>query len=61
MPIAMRRLFLNDLRHMCLYFEEHGITAEPEDFRKVVPNQLSAEDWFRFHNRYANGDSIVTD
>lgn len=59
MPVFLRRLFLNDLHHMCLYFEEQGITAEPEDFKKVVPDALSAEDWFRFHNRYANGEPIV--
>jgi len=39
MPIFLRRLFLNDLHHMCLYF--------------------AAEDWFRFHNRYANGEPII--
>jgi len=31
----------------------------PEAFKKVVPDALSAEDWFRFHGRYANGESIV--
>ena len=59
MPIALRRLFLNDLHHMCLYFENEGIIAEPEAFKIIVPNALSAEDWFRFHNRYANGEPIV--
>ncbi len=60
MPMALRRLFLNDLHHMCLYFENEGIAANPEDFKAIVPNALSAEDWFRFHNRYANGEPIVT-
>ncbi len=59
MPLALRRLFLNDLHHMCLYFETEGLSADPEDFKKLVPNALSAEDWFRFHNRYANGEPIV--
>lgn len=59
MPIILRRLFLNDLHHMCLYFEEQGLSAEPEDFKKVIPDALSAEDWFRFHNRYADGNPIV--
>lgn len=40
MPIPLRRLFLNDLHHMCLYFEEKGIAAEPEDFKKVIPDPL---------------------
>lgn len=59
MPIFLRRLFLNDLHHMCLYFEEKGLSAEPEDLKKILPDPLSAEDWFRFHNRYANGEPII--
>ena len=59
MPILLRRLFLNDLHHMCLYFEKQGISSTPEDFKRVIPDPLSAEDWFRFHNRYANGDPIL--
>ena len=59
MPIFLRRLFLNDLHHMCLYFEEQGLSAEPDEFKKIVPDAFSAEDWFRFHNRYANGEPIV--
>lgn len=60
MPIVLRRLFLNDLHHMCLYFEEHGLSAEPEDFKAIIPDAFSAEDWFRFHNRYANGEPIIS-
>jgi len=60
MPIFMRRLLLNDLHHMCLYFEEKGLSAEPDEFKRVIPDAFSAEDWFRFHNRYANGEPIVT-
>jgi uncharacterized protein YbjT (DUF2867 family) len=59
MPIFLRRLFLNDLHHMFLYFENQGLTAEPDDLKNVIADPLSAEDWFRFHNRYANGDPIV--
>ena len=52
MPILLRRWFLTDLHHMCVYFEENGGTkGEPAEFKKVVPNALSAEDWFRFHGR----------
>ncbi len=61
MPIWLRRLLLNDLHHMFLYFErDKGPKGEPEAFRTVVPDALSAEDWFRFHNRYANGEPIVS-
>jgi len=59
MPILLRGLFLNDLHHMCLYFEKQGISSTPKDFKRVIPDPLSAEDWFRFHNRYANGDPIL--
>ena len=60
MPIWLRRLLLNDLHHMFLYFErDKGPKGEPEAFRQIVPDALSAEAWFRFHNRYANGEPIV--
>lgn len=60
MPIFLRRLFLNDLHHMFLYYEVHkGPRGTPEAFRKVVPDALTAEDWFRFHGRYANGERIA--
>ena len=60
MPIFLRRLLLNDLHHMFLYYEvQKGPRGTPEAFKKVVPDALSAEDWFRFHNRYANGERIA--
>lgn len=59
MPIFARRLFLNDVHHMCLFFADPGIAGEPEDFKKFVPGALDAEGWFHFYNRYANGEAIV--
>ena len=60
MPIFLRRLLLNDLHHMFLYYEvQKGPRGTPEAFKKVVPDALSAEDWFRFHGRYANGERIA--
>jgi uncharacterized protein YbjT (DUF2867 family) len=60
MPIFLRRLLLNDLHHMFLYYEvQKGPRGTPEAFKKVVPDALSAEDWFRFHSRYANGETIA--
>ena len=60
MPIFLRRLFLKDLHHMFLYYEvQKGPRGTPEAFKKVVPDALCAEDWFRFHGRYANGERIV--
>jgi uncharacterized protein YbjT (DUF2867 family) len=60
MPIFLRRLFLKDLHHMFLYYEvQKGPRGTPAAFRKILPDALSAEDWFRFHGRYANGEKIV--
>lgn len=60
MPIFLRRLFLKDLHHMFLYYEvQKGPRGTPAQFKKVLPNALSAEDWFRFHGKYANGERIV--
>ena len=47
---------------MFLYYEvQKGPRGTPEAFRKVLPSALSAEDWFRFHGKYANGEKIATD
>ena len=60
MPIFLRRLVLKDLHHMFLYYEvQKGPRGTPDAFRKILPDALSAEDWFRFHNRYADGASIT--
>jgi uncharacterized protein YbjT (DUF2867 family) len=60
MPLFLRKLLFKDLHHMFLYYErEKGPRGEPEEFRKVVLDALTAEDWFRFHGRYANGERIV--
>jgi uncharacterized protein YbjT (DUF2867 family) len=58
MPILLRKWLLKDLHHMFLYFEGVGPKGEPEEFKKVIPDAHSAEDWFRFHGRYANGEKI---
>ena len=29
------------------------------EFKKILPDALSAEDWFHFHGQYSNGDKIV--
>jgi uncharacterized protein YbjT (DUF2867 family) len=60
MPIFLRRLFLKDLHHMCLYYEvQKGPRGTPEAFKKILPDALSAEDWFRFHGQYSNGEKIA--
>lgn len=60
MPFFLRKLFLKDLHHMFLYYEvQKGPRGTPAQFKKVLPDALSAEDWFRFHGKYANGERIV--
>lgn len=60
MPLLLRRLFLNDLHHMFLYYEvQKGPRGTPEAFKKILPDALSAEDWFRFHGQYSNGEKIA--
>jgi uncharacterized protein YbjT (DUF2867 family) len=59
MPIFLRRIFLKDLHNMFLYFEAGGPTGAPEEFKNIVPDALSAEDWFRFHGHYSNGEKIA--
>ena len=59
MPIFLRRWLLKDLHHMFLYYEvRKGPRGTPQAFGQVLPDTLSAEDWFRFHGRYANGQRI---
>lgn len=60
MPIFLRRLFLKDLHHMFLYYEvQKGPRGTTEAFKKILPDALSAEDWFRFHGHYSNGEKIA--
>jgi uncharacterized protein YbjT (DUF2867 family) len=60
MPLFLRRWLLKDLHHMFLYYEvQKGPRGTPQAFKKVLPDALSAEDWFRFHGQYANGERIV--
>lgn len=60
MPIFLRRLYLKDLHHMFLYYEEHqGPRGTPEAFKKILPDALSAEDGFQFHGHDSNGEKIA--
>lgn len=60
MPKFFRKLFLKDLHHMFLYYEdEKGPKGTPQDFKKVLPDAMSAEDWFRFHGKYSTGEKIA--
>ena len=59
-PVFLRKLFFKDLHHMFLYYEvEKGPRGNPEDFREVLPDAFTAEDWFRFHGTYSNGERIA--
>ena len=62
MPKFFRKLFFKDLHHMFLYYEdEKGPRGTPEEFKKVLPGAMSAEDWFRFHGKYSNGEKIASE
>jgi hypothetical protein len=59
MPKFLRKLCLKDLHHMFLYYEdEKGPRGTPQQFKKVLPDAMTAEDWFRFHGKYSNGEKI---
>lgn len=58
MPLFLRRLLLKDLHNMFLYFETGGPKSSSADFKTILSNALTAEDWFRFHGQYANGEKI---
>ena len=52
MPIWLRYLFLSDLHNMCLYFEnDGGFKGSIEEFKKVVPDAMDAETWFRTYGK----------
>jgi uncharacterized protein YbjT (DUF2867 family) len=60
MPIFLRKLFLKDLHYMFVYYEDQkGPKGEPEEFKKILPDAFNAEDWFRFHGTYSNGERIA--
>jgi len=61
MPKFVRWLFLNDMDQMCRYWEDGypDSTVSIDEFKKVVPDALDAQGWFRFHGVYADGTPIV--
>ncbi len=63
-PMCVRGLLVGqDLHQMCNYFQEHGGVPHAQErianFKAVVPAAFSAEDWFRFHGKYADGTKIA--
>lgn len=59
MPLCIRSCMIPDLHNMCLYFETNDVSGSIDKFKSIVPDAMSAEDWFRFHGRYNNGEAIV--
>ena len=61
MPLCARSLFLDDLHHMCLWFENgfQGSQLSVDDFKKVVPDAMDAEAWFKYHGKYGDNSKIV--
>jgi uncharacterized protein YbjT (DUF2867 family) len=63
-PMCMRGLLIGqDLHQMCNYFQANGGVPRAQEriaaFKAAVRAAFSAVDWFRFHNRYADGTKIV--
>lgn len=51
-------LFMGDLYHMVTWFEAEGYSADVEAFRKIVPDAMDAEAWFRSKGQWANGEGF---
>lgn len=61
MPRFALRLFFPDLYRMTIYFEEKGYSCTSDDmaeFRKIVPDALDAEGFFKMKGRWANGEEF---
>ena len=59
LPRFVMRMFMSDLHHMVTFFEQHGYTGKVEDFKEVVPDAETAEDWFKRHGQWNNGEKFV--
>ena len=61
LPMFFRWLFLGDLHRMFNYYEAGypGYADDRKDFHSLVSVPTSAEDWFKAHGTYANGEKIV--
>jgi len=45
------------MHHMFLYYEvQKSPRGTPQEFKKILTDALLAEDWFRIHGRYSNGE-----
>lgn len=52
--LFLRRLFLHDCTMFLYYDVQKRPRGTPQEFKKILPDALSAEDWFRLHGRYSN-------
>ena len=43
---------------MCLYIENEKYSSSITAFKEVVPDAMSAEDWFRSVGQYGNGEKF---
>ena len=58
MAMALRRLFLNDRHHLCVYFETGGLFADSEDFKKSSSRPFLVN-WFRLYRHNVNSKQTV--
>lgn len=62
LPQCVLWLLSRELYAMINYFEsEEGFRADPSGFRKVVPDALGPEEWFRLLGQWGNGEKFVED
>ena len=61
LPKFFRWMFLGELHRMFNYYEAGypGYKDDRSDFHSLVVKPSAAEDWFRAHGTYANGEKIV--
>jgi uncharacterized protein YbjT (DUF2867 family) len=60
-PKLAMRFFFPDLYRMTIYLEEKGYSCTADDiaeFKKIVPDALDAEGFFKMKGRWANGEEF---
>ena len=59
MPRCIMACLMPDLNHMVSFFEDGGFTVSIDDFKKVVPEALTLQQWFAAKGQWANGEKFA--
>jgi len=54
MPEFVFWLFMGEIYHMIQFFKDPGYSASVEEFQKLVPDAMNAEDWFRYKGEWSS-------